>query len=410
MRHCFASLPRATLVAFCCAGFIADAQAGSDGPTTVTFTPATISAHGGTTTLYFSGGDELGGRSVGFRMRMPDGLAAPVDGSGNIIYIPASGCRSSSLVSSSGGTGTLTFMGSMTGTTGGCGFSVVLTATQAFNYDSANDGLWSVTDGSVHYYPQGTLAAVADAPTISPAFFMPTSVAFEGISRLTVTVANTDASFALSGVALAITLPAGLIVGSPSDLNSNCGGTATAVAGSSTLGFTGAALAKSGLQGDTCTFSVVVQGTSAGAKLTSALVTANEIQAKTQTATLTVDPALTATTLSSACMTTYVDAAPAQPFTVSAAVAGMDPSGSVTFADVELVGTLCGGPVALNNGTASCTTSALGAGVHEIGAVYEPDANHNASNSTLLKVTVLSASDAIFRNGHEAEVANCPVE
>lgn len=410
MRRFFAPLPCASLVAFCCAGFIADAQAGSDGPTIVTFTPATISAHGGTTTLYFFGGDDYGGRSASFRMRMPDGLAAPVDGSGNIIYTPSTGCSSAVLTSSSGGTGTLTFMGSMTGTTGGCGFSVTLTATQAFKYDSANDGLWSVTDGSVHYYPQGTLAAVADAPAISPAFFRPTSIAFQGASRLTVTIANTDASFALSGVALAITLPEGLVVGSPSDLNSNCGGTATAVAGSSTLGFTGAALTKSGLPGDTCTFSLVVQGASAGAKLTSAQVTANEIQAKTQTDTLTVDPAPTTTTLSSACMTTYVDAAPRQPFTLSAAVAGMDPGGSVTFADAELAGTLCGGPVALNDGTASCTTSLLGAGVHKIAANYEPDANHDASYSTFLKVTVLSASDAIFRNGHEADVANCPVE
>jgi hypothetical protein len=410
MRHRSAPPLCVLLAAFCCAGFIADAQATSDGPTTVSFTPAVISAHGGTTTLYFFGSDGNNAHSASFRMRMPVGLAAPVASGNDIAYTP-SGCDSSAMTSSNAGTGTLTFQGSMstTGMTGGCGFSVVLTATQPFNYDSANDSLWSITDGAAHYYPQATLRAVANAPTASIAF-APTSVAFEGASRLTVTIANTDASFALSGVALAITLPVGIVVGSPSDLNSNCGGTASAVAGGSTLGFTGAALTKSGPPGDTCTFSVVVHGIGAGTQTATAQISANEIQTVTKTSALIVATAPTTTTLATACMTTYVDAAPRQPFTLSAAVAGMNPGGSVTFADAELAGTLCGGPVALNAGTASCTTGLLGAGVHRIAANYEPDANHDASYSTFLRVTVLSASDAIFRNGYEADVANCPVE
>lgn len=403
MRHRSATLPCAILAAVCGAGFIVDARAGSDGPTTVTFTPAVVSAHGGTTTLYFFGSDGNNAHSASFRMRMPVGLAAPVASGNDIDYTP-SGCSSSAMTSSSAGTGTLTFQGQMstTGMTGGCGFTVVLTATQPFNYDSANDALWSITDGGAHYYPQATLRAVANAPTASVAF-APSSIAFQGTSNATVTIANADPDFALSGFGLALPLPSGLQVVTSSN---GCGGTDSAVAGGATLGFSGSSLTA----GASCTYSAVVKGVGAGTQNASAQIAANEIQTVTKTSALTVATAPTTTTLATACMTTYVDAAPRQPFTFSAAVAGMDPGGSVVFADLELAGTLCGGPVALNAGTASCATSLLGAGVHEIAANYEPDANHDASYSTFLKVTVLSAVDAIFRNGLEADVANCPIE
>jgi len=403
MRHRSVVSSAAICAAFCSAGFIADAHAGSDGPTTVTFTPATISAHGGTTTLYFFGSDGNNAHSASFRMRMPVGLAAPVTSGNDIAYTP-SGCGSSAMTSSAAGTGTLTFQGSMstTGMTGGCGFSVTLTATQPFNYDSATDSLWSVTDGAVHYNPRATLRAVANAPTAGVAF-APSSIPFQGTSNASVTIANADPDFALSGFGLTLPLPSGLQVVTS---NNGCGGTDSAVAGGTTLGFSGSSLAV----GASCTYSAVVQGVGAGTKNASAQIAANEIQTVTKTSALTVATAPTTTALATACMTTFVEAAPAQPFTVSATVAGTSPTGSVTFADVDLAGTLCGGPVALNAGTASCTTSLLGAGMHRIAASYEPDANHGASYSTFLGVTVLSAGDAIFRNGYEADVADCPVE
>ena len=403
MRDCSATLPCAILATICCISFIADAQATSDGPTTVAFTPAVISAHGGTTTLYFFGNDGNNAHSASLRMRMPVGLAAPVTSGNDIDYTP-SGCSSSAMTSSSAGTGTLTFQGSMStsGMTGGCGFTVVLTATQPFNYDSATDSLWSITDGAVHYNPQATLRAVANAPTASIAF-APSSIPFRGTSNATVTIANADPDFPLSGFGLALPLPSGLQVVTSSN---GCGGTDSAAAGGTTLGFSGSSLAVDA----SCTYSAVVQGVGVGAKNVSAQIAANEIQTVTKISALNVATAPTTTTLATACMTTYVDAAPAQPFSMTATVAGTDPTGSVVFADLELAGTLCGGPVALNAGTASCATSLLGAGVHEIAANYEPDANHDASYSTFLKVTVLSAVDAIFRNGLEADVANCPIE
>jgi hypothetical protein len=109
-------------------------------------------------------------------------------------------------------------------------------------------------------------------------------------------------------------------------------------------------------------------------------------------------------------MTTFVDAAPAQPFSLTAAVAGIDPTGGVTFSD-SATGTLCGGSVALDeNGAAACTTNALAAGAHQISASYDPDANHAASTSATIAVTVLDAVDALFRNDFEDALTGCPIE
>jgi hypothetical protein len=409
MRPFFAPLPCALLVAFCCFGFMADAQADADGPTFAGFTPAVISAHGGTTTLSFTGGDENNSHSVSFRMRMPDGLSAPIDAANNKVIYTSDGCTSTTLVTSADtngtltGTGVLNFQGTMTGTTGGCGFKVTLTATNLFNYDSANDTYFQATDRGVFYYPHIALRAVANAPTTSAAF-APSSISFHGFSSLTVTIANADPDYALSGFGLTIPLPSGLqVVTSSNDPPGGCAGTDL---GGTTLGFSGSSLAV----GASCTYSAIVQGVGVGTKNANTQIAANEIQTVTKNPALVVTPAATATTLATACMTTFVDAAPAQPFSLTAAVAGIDPTGGVTFSD-SATGTLCGGSVALDeNGAAACTTNALAAGAHQISASYDPDANHAASTSATIAVTVLDAVDALFRNDFEDALTGCPIE
>src|SRR5262249_55921355 len=108
---------------------------------------------------------------------------------------------------------------------------------------------------------------------------------------------------------------------------------------------------------------------------------------------ITVARASTTTTLSSPCMTTFVDVAPPQPFTLNVTVVGTAPTGGATFTD-SVAGTLCGGSVTLADGGAACTTSALATGTHQIAATYDADANHDASTSTLIVVDVLDATDA----------------
>lgn len=87
-----------------------------------------------------------------------------------------------------------------------------------------------------------TLAIVAP-PTITKSF-SPTTIAENGTSTLTLTIANPSANtVAESGVAVSDTFPAGLqVAGTPSLVNS-CGGTATGTAGSGSLSLTGGSVA-----------------------------------------------------------------------------------------------------------------------------------------------------------------------
>src|SRR5437879_2528107 len=66
------------------------------------------------------------------------------------------------------------------------------------------------------------------------------------------------------------------------------------------------------------------------------------------------------------------------------------PTGTVTFND----GATVLGPGTLSGGTATLTTSGLGAGVHSITAVYGGDANFDSSTSPVLMQTVNKVGDA----------------
>jgi len=115
--------------------------------------------------------------------------------------------------------------------------------------------------------------------------------------------------------------------------------------------------------------------------------------------------------LASTCMLTFVES---QPFTFSAAVTGLSPTGMVTFDDGNFQ-TLCSS-VPLSAGTATCTSSALAspsatATTYLLGAGYSGDGNNTASTASVpLTVVVLSAADVVFRNGFDSATAQCPAE
>ena len=109
-------------------------------------------------------------------------------------------------------------------------------------------------------------------PTIAK-LFGASSVALNGNTSLSFTINNPNANTGLTGVAFTDTLPAGLVVTSPNGLSGSCGaGTITAVAGSGTVSLSGGTIAGGG----SCTFSVNVTGTAAGAKANSVTVTSTE--------------------------------------------------------------------------------------------------------------------------------------
>jgi hypothetical protein len=91
---------------------------------------------------------------------------------------------------------------------------------------------------------------------------------------------------------------------------------------------------------------------------------------------------------------------------MTAAVTPSSAGGNVDFSDGQ--GTTLCGAVALQTGMASCTTSTLAPRAYALGAVYNGDATDTPSSSPALGVTVLSSSDAIYRNGFDAVPNGCP--
>ncbi len=124
----------------------------------------------------------------------------------------------------------------------------------------------------------------------------------------------------------------------------------------------------------------------------------------------TVQRAATSTVLSTTCMQTFVEN---QPFTMTAAITGVNATGTVSFSDGT--NTYCAN-TPLNGSDASCTIDSLavsGSGTEQIfnlTASYSGDGNHSASSSAPLTITVLSADDVLFRNDFEMQTASCPIE
>jgi hypothetical protein len=123
-------------------------------------------------------------------------------------------------------------------------------------------------------------------PTLAKAFGA-SNILLHGMTSLTFTITNPATNtVALTGVAFTDNLPAGLVVANPSGLSSTCGGSATAVAESSSVSLSGATLPVN----TSCTLSVNVTGTTAGMKnnTTEAVTSTNRGTGNTATASVNV--------------------------------------------------------------------------------------------------------------------------
>jgi uncharacterized repeat protein (TIGR01451 family) len=150
-----------------------------------------------------------------------------------------------------------------------CQFSVTVTGAAAGQFTNTTGNVTS-TNGGTGNTATANLS-VATPPSITKAFGAAT-IPLNGTTSLTFSITNPNASLALTGVAFTDSLPAGLVVATPSGLSNTCGGTATAVAGSGSVSLSAGTLASTA----SCTVSVNVQGTSAGIKNNSVTVTATE--------------------------------------------------------------------------------------------------------------------------------------
>jgi len=237
---------------------------------------------------------------------------------------------------------------------------------------------------------------ITGPPTIAKAF-SPTSIVPNGLSTLTITIAN-PAAVAQDGVAFTDNLPANVVVATPNGLTSSCGGTATATAGSGSISLAGGSVAQSG----SCAVSVKVTSSIPGTynNTTGPVSSTNNGTGSTSnTATLTVGTAQPTVTLTSSLNPSQFG----QSVTFTAKVTGVSPTGTVTFKD----GATVLGTGTLNaNGQAIFTTSSLSSGNHAITAVYGGDANNARSTSPVLTQVVNIPADSIRLRALQVAVTN----
>jgi uncharacterized repeat protein (TIGR01451 family) len=103
-------------------------------------------------------------------------------------------------------------------------------------------------------------APAAQAAVIVNKTFSPASMTVGGTSTLTITLGNTGAA-AATAAAFTDTFPSGLVVASPSNVATTCGGTATAVPGSGSVALSGGTIAAGG---GSCTVTATVTASAIG--------------------------------------------------------------------------------------------------------------------------------------------------
>ena len=183
-------------------------------------------------------------------------------------------------VTATAGSGSISFSNNLT-PVGVCTITVNITGTVDNLYTNSVQIL--STDAGNGNTSSANLTVI-NPPTIAKAFGAAT-IPLNGTTSLTFTVSSTNQNLTLNGVAFTDNLPAGLVVATPNNLNTTCSGTATAVAGSSSVSLSGASLAP----GASCTVSINVQGTTAGVKNNSVQVTStNGGTGNTSNASITV--------------------------------------------------------------------------------------------------------------------------
>jgi len=242
----------ATLLALVCAPV---ALAQSPVPTlSKTFSPSTIGP-GSTAALRFTVTNPSGSpvRNVSFSDTLPAGMTI-ADPAGE-----STDCSNASLGAPAGG-GTISFSSTGLPASSTCTVTVNVTASTAGSYNNTSSAISS--DNGTGGTASATLTVDAGRPGFSKSF-SPDTVFFNGRSRLTFTIDNSANSQQRSSFSFTDNLPSGIVVASPPNRANGCGGTLTAVGGSSTISlssFTGFILPA----GATCTVAVDVVGTATG--------------------------------------------------------------------------------------------------------------------------------------------------
>ena len=244
------------------------------------FGAAAIQAIAGTTSLTFTISYPNTGASPGisFTDNLPAGLVvATPNGLANSCGGSASAVAGSSLVSLSGasvtGSAVCTVAVNVQGTTTGV-------KNNGVQVSSTNAGAGNTSNATLTVSPG---PPPPPPPVIAAAFGAP-RIPLNSTTSLTLSITNPYAPTAQTGVAFANMLPEGLVVAAPNGLTNTCGGTASAVAGSSSASLSGGTLPA----GASCAVSLDVHGATPGVRVDSVEVNADSSTGNTADATLTV--------------------------------------------------------------------------------------------------------------------------
>src|SRR6185503_8812881 len=125
---------------------------------------------------------------------------------------------------------------------GQCQFSVTVTGAASGQYTNTTGAVTSTNGGTGN---TATANLTVAAPPSIAKVFGAASIPLNGTTSLTFTITNPNTGVTLNGIAFTDSLPAGLVVATPNGLTNTCGGTATAVAGSSSVSLSAGTLAAS---------------------------------------------------------------------------------------------------------------------------------------------------------------------
>jgi len=323
------------------------------------FSPASIKAGGDSTlTITLSNTDDAAAiLSAPLTDTLPAGVT--VAGAGSTT------CTSGSVSAKLGGSA-VTLLGGSIAAGSSCTVTVLVTAAAGGNYiNSLTAGALKTSNGGNASPAVATLSVTAPVsilPTLGKAF-SPDVITAGGVSTLTITLSNANPAAATLTAPLVDDLPSGVTVFGAS--TNTCGGTVTAVVGSSSVTLTGGAIPADG----SCTVTAIVTAPLAGSYFNSlaagALKTSSGNNAAPAVATLTVNaPALVPPTLAKAFNPSTINAGGISTLTITLSNANSTadtltaplvdnlPSG-VTVSGAST--TTCGGTVTAVLGSSSVT-------------------------------------------------------
>lgn len=252
------------------------------------FSPATINA-GGTSTLTITLGN-VNSTPATLTAPLIDTLPTGVVVAGT----PNAANTCGGAVTAVAGSSTVTLTGGAIPANGTCTVTVDVTAADGGTYVNALAvGALETTNGSNVAPAVATVTVLtpgADTPPVISKAFSPATINAGGTSTLTITLNNTQSDAATLTAPFTDTLPSGVVVAATPNAANTCGGTVTAVAGSSTVTLTGGAIPANG----SCTVTVSVTAPGGGNFINTipagALQTSNGNNAAPAIATLTVLP------------------------------------------------------------------------------------------------------------------------